>query len=457
MKDPLHPARSTLVAELRRGLRGEVRCGPRALRTYARDFGGIVSRRPLAVVAPRGEEDVARVFEVAQRWRLPVAVRGAGHSANGQTLSSGGIVLAMRSLAAPATLQADGSAELGAGSRWREVERVLSRRNRAVPVLADYLDLTVGGTLAVGCYGVDSVSHGAQVDAVERLRIVTPDGAARWCSTDEDAELFHYSLAGQGRLAVITRAVLRTVPRSKAVAFFRCRHRNLSDLAQSLAWTADAASARPEVFKALVSRGRTISLYGFQAPSLRAAAGMPPPAWLPVRPERRLALPWYRPLRSATVSLWVACHGRGRRLWCDYLLDHAGFVTFARLVESLERQDAFAGRLVSVYVLGVRRPAGAAALPFEACGPPDGRVRLGIGLYAMIPHGDEPSLARVEQAMRRCLEACLELGGRPYLYGAHRLSEEQRQRLYGPALARLGELAAVHDPAGVLGRDKLLG
>jgi len=72
----------------------------------------------------------------------------------------------------------------------------------------------------------------------------------------------------------------------------------------------------------------------------------------------------------------------------------------------------------------------------------------------MVPAGDAEALARVQRAYARCLERCVELGGRPYLYGWAELDQGLCRRLYGPDWDRLGALRRVVDPAGVL-RDPL--
>ena len=56
---------------------------------------------------------------------------------------------------------------------------------------------------------------------------------------------------------------------------------------------------------------------------------------------------------------------------------------------------------------------------------------------------------RVDQAAELCLDRCLELGGRPYLYGWHRLDDTTLERLYGDDLRRLCALRRELDPEGL--------
>src|SRR5689334_18682158 len=139
----------SLSAVFRSGLRGELIEGD-ARDVYASDFGGTVTRTPALVVKATCEEDVVLVFRRAR--------------------AAGVVVVAWRAERATLTAIDTERVEVTADSPWLDVERRLNALGRSAPVLPDYLDLTIGGTLSVGGYGVRSVAHGAQVDHVERLR-----------------------------------------------------------------------------------------------------------------------------------------------------------------------------------------------------------------------------------------------------------------------------------------------
>ncbi|NJL29537.1 MAG: FAD-binding oxidoreductase, partial [Thermoanaerobaculia bacterium] len=327
---------------------------------------------------------------------------------------------------------------------------------RAVPVLPDYLGLSVGGTLSVGGYGVDSIVRGAVVDQVERLRLILPDGTPVWCSREEHPELFCFSLAGLGQLGVVERVVLETRSYQPTAVMYTYAYRDLGELVASFAWMSAAEPERPFFFKAVRSRGRHVATYGVYPESLRAVFSAPPPQGLGDVPwRRRWVCPRYRSVRSLAVTFWVGRFPRRRRLWGDFLLDHPGLVRFADLLTALERRDAFAGTLEAIYFLAVRRPRGALELPFEAAGAGSG-VKYLVGLYLMIPAGDARALERAEQSLRFCLEQAVELGGRPYLYGWHRFDGEIRDRLYGAHAERLHALRQQLDPDAIFQPDKLL-
>ncbi|MGH0028761.1 MAG: FAD-binding oxidoreductase [Myxococcota bacterium] len=413
---------------------------------WSADFGRVERAAPGLVVEARCEDDVAATLAQAHGRGIPVTLRGTGHSCNGSSLSRGGILLvnAERS-APPPELLPDGRVRVAGRQRWREVERALHRRGRQVPVLADFLRLSVGGTLAVGGYGVDSVRQGALVDQVEALRLVLPDGRRVTCSPDADPELFRFGLAGLGRVGAIESALLRTEPLARITVLFTYRHPGLEEMIDSLGWLAQPGGKQPAFFRALHARGRFVSTYGVAAASLgdAARAVSPVPAR---RPAHRFVCPAYRTWRSRAVALWTARFGGARRVWCDYVFDYQGLRGFARHLAARLADDAFAGCLQSAYVLAVRRPAGRARFALEAGNTPGDGPRFGIGLYCMVPAGDDAALAQVRAAQEDCLRACQALGGRPYLYGAHRLGRERLDAVYGADYARVRELSRELDP-----------
>jgi FAD/FMN-containing dehydrogenase len=439
----------------RRGLE-RVWIAGRVARAAATDFGRIVSRPPEAVVETRSEEEALAALDAARECATPVAMRGAGHSIAGQSTCAGGIVLHHRPRPGQGIRLLEGDrAEVAAGCRWRDVERALAGAGRSVPVLADYLDLSVGGTLSVGGYGADSVRHGAQVHQVERVRLILPEGRAVWCSRDQNTELFRYSLAGLGQIGILDRVVLRTVPHRRFVGLFAREHRSLAELVDSLVWMAEPGAGprveRPAFFKALWSRGRFRSIYGVYADDLGSALAPPelPPA---CRRDlgRALVLPAYRELRSAAVTLWVARFPAHRRLWSDFLLDAPGLVRFVERVRELERSGGFARCLRAVYIVAARQPDDGFHFPFEAASGVAGSLVFGVGLYSMVPPGAAARLALLRRSLRSCLDACVELGGRPYLYGWHELEARQWSRLYDGSIEAVREIKRRVDPRGLL-------
>ena len=191
-------------------LEGRVRRDEAALSGAADDFGHLVRHRPLAVLEPASVNDVAAMVRYCREHRLPVAARGQGHATGGQAQVAGGLVIDMGTLRGIDVR--DGHAVVQAGALWSDLLRATLPAGLTPPVLTDYLELSVGGTLSAGGLGGTSHRYGAQVDNVIELEVVTGTGERTVCSPARHADLFHAVLAGLGQCAIITSATVRLLP-----------------------------------------------------------------------------------------------------------------------------------------------------------------------------------------------------------------------------------------------------
>src|ERR1044071_5828654 len=114
-------------------------------------------------------------------------------------------------------------AVLDAGVVWRDLLLTTVPMGLTPPVLTDYTRLTIAGTLSVGGVSGRSYIHGAQVDNVIELQVVTGEGELVTCSESENRSLFEAALAGLGLCAGIVRATVRLIPareRARKQRFF---------------------------------------------------------------------------------------------------------------------------------------------------------------------------------------------------------------------------------------------
>ena len=124
---------------------------------------------------------------------------------------------------------------------------------------------------------------------------------------------------------------------------------------------------------------------------------------------------------------WLAQFGSHFRVWADYKVPVSAFGTFARRIQALERSSDFE-HLAVRYVL-----ASAAGRSHGTLAPTDQGEGFyaGMGLYFMVPERAPGGVERARRGQRRALDLCLELGGRPYLYGYAPLTDDEWQQLYG--------------------------
>jgi FAD/FMN-containing dehydrogenase len=193
-------------SELSACCRGPLSREPRELEAFSRDFGGVVRKRPFAVLRPANEEDVVAALEIAAAHQVPVATRGAGHSQAGQGLGDG-LLLDMTGLDRILSLDPDAELiEVEAGATWRSVIDAAFAVRRLPAGLTHVTNPTVGGTLSVAGVGAEAWRVGPQVDNVAFLDVATLDGEIRRCSPSSERQLFDAVRGGLGQCGVILRA-----------------------------------------------------------------------------------------------------------------------------------------------------------------------------------------------------------------------------------------------------------
>lgn len=192
-----------------------------------RDFGGLYSRRPLAVIRPSGADDVARVIAASLSTTLTVAARGNGHSINGQAMVDRGLIINMRSTENNhfklRKINDSTYVDVSGGALWEDVlKRCVEEYGMAPRSWTDYLGLTVGGTLSNAGVSGQTFRYGPQTANIAELEVVTGRGEVVICSEKKNSELFFSVLGGLGQFGIITRArvLVQSAPDMVGISFF---------------------------------------------------------------------------------------------------------------------------------------------------------------------------------------------------------------------------------------------
>nr|WP_280366791.1 FAD-binding protein [Nocardia wallacei] len=396
-------------------------CARSVINDFTTDFGGLHRAVPRAV---------HRVPSVSPTELLrsgkPITLRGTGHSCGGQTVTDNELLVTH----APDTYARDirdlggGLIEVPSGASWYALERHLNRHGRSVPVLPNYLHMSVGGTLSVGGIGITSARHGMQIDHIERIRLIDGTGTGRWCSRTDHPELFRFALGGLGTVGLIERVVLRSAPYRRFAHVHRAHHRTVADLVEHTERIARCDEV--DIFWASVRRNR-----------FRSATG-----WISDEPEHcdaetcvrvpDLPFAWDREPERATDRV---------RLWTDYLVPAGQLAPMVAAVEAHRLRPPLDRARTMLYLLIVRRRAD--AVPFAFAPAANAPVSIGVGIYTWVDR-DPAATAAVRGVFDDLLRRCCELGGRPYLYGADDLDVDLAERLYGADPSRLRQLRSAH-------------
>ncbi|TLZ62901.1 MAG: FAD-binding oxidoreductase, partial [Methanobacteriota archaeon] len=208
-----------LAKELRRVL------GPRAriiwrgaeLDLYARDQADIpeslrrmlIRTTPDVVVQPETVEDVANVVTAAYDLGIPVIPRGAASfPLGGAVPTMGGVVIDLSAMRRIHAIDKERIlADVEAGVRWSTLQEVLRGDGLTLRTYPSSWFSTVGGWVATGGYGINSLKFGHLSKNVKALQVVTPTEGVWW--VDEGHKDFPLYFGTEGQLGLVTRVVLK--------------------------------------------------------------------------------------------------------------------------------------------------------------------------------------------------------------------------------------------------------
>ncbi|BCL39696.1 FAD-binding protein [Nostoc sp. MS1] len=191
------------------------------------DFGNIIHRRPIAVLHPESIEDIVQIIRFARTHQIKVAARGQGHSTYGQSQVEAGIVINMSTLNKIHFVGTD-RAVVDAGVLWSQLLQQTLAQGLTPPVLTDYIELSIGGTLSVGGIGGATHRYGVQVDNVLELKVVTGAGQLETCSPLENSHLWESVLAGLGQCGIIVQATVKLIHAATNVRVFELYYDDLA-------------------------------------------------------------------------------------------------------------------------------------------------------------------------------------------------------------------------------------
>ena len=398
------------------------------------DHGAIRHARPQRVAAPRTTEELCAELARLNAGRTPVAIRGGGNSTFGQTLVDGGVILDLSRLTRVEL--SDGGVRAQAGATWRSVAEATARAGGLPPVLPDYLDLTVGGTLSVGGFGGSSHRLDPQTDHVRRLTVATLAGDLVACDRTHRRDLFDAVRGALGLVAVVVEAEIERHDTPYAIAVQRRPCTDAEDLLAQLD-AENAAGSRHLVGHVWFPEPDRGPQFGIRSAEPMAADG----------PTTVTALDFARRL-DPVVAAWKAGSAwAGPHAWCDVLIgrEHAhAFLT--KVLHELRPHELGAVGAINVYPLkrggfetpGVARPANR-----------DGYL---IDVLRCTPGLAGRRLDRVLDQNRSWFAHARELGGRLYPVSAVPMSQDDWHAHWGPRqLERIRRAKAACDPHWLLG------
>ncbi|MBN1657224.1 MAG: FAD-binding protein [Anaerolineae bacterium] len=202
---------------------GDVLVDGEALERYSHDETVGLRADPEVVVRVTSAAQVAEVFKLAQRERIPVTPRGAGYGLSGGAVPvHGGIVLSTEKMNRILEIDARNlMVTVEPGVITGDIHRAVEAEGLFYPPDPASLDsCSIGGNIAEGAGGPRAVKYGTTRDYVCGLEAVLPSGEIITCGGKlvknvTGYSLLHLLIGSEGTLAVVTRIVLRLLPLPK--------------------------------------------------------------------------------------------------------------------------------------------------------------------------------------------------------------------------------------------------
>jgi glycolate oxidase len=202
---------------------GNVVLGAEAMEPYAHDEVVGLRAEPEVVVRATDAAQVADIFKLAQRERVPVTPRGAGMGLSGGAVPvCGGIILSLEKMKRILEIDKENlMVTVEPGVITGDIHRAVEAEGLFYPPDPASLDsCTIGGNIAEGAGGPRAVKYGVTKDYVCGLEAVLPSGEIITCGGKLVKNVTGYNMVqlligSEGTLAVVTKIILRLVPLPK--------------------------------------------------------------------------------------------------------------------------------------------------------------------------------------------------------------------------------------------------
>ena len=173
-----------------------------------------------ALVFAKSTEEVSKLLQYAHANRIPVTPRGAGTNLVGSTVPvDGGIILDLSQMNRILELDTETmTITVEPGLLLQDLQAYVEEHNLFYPPDPGEKASSIGGNISTNAGGMRAVKYGVTRDYVRGLEVVTADGTVLTVEGKnvKDASglsLKHLYIGSEGTLAVITKCILKVIPK----------------------------------------------------------------------------------------------------------------------------------------------------------------------------------------------------------------------------------------------------
>lgn len=187
---------------------------------YLSDALGRLKGKAEALIFPLSTEEVSGVLRYANANHIPVTPRGAGTNLVGSTVPlKGGIILDLSRMNRILELDRDTmTATVEPGILLKDFQTYVEERGLFYPPDPGEKASSIGGNISTNAGGMRAVKYGVTRDYVRGLEVVLADGTVlnvggKQVKDASGLSLKHLLIGSEGTLAVITKCLLRLLPK----------------------------------------------------------------------------------------------------------------------------------------------------------------------------------------------------------------------------------------------------
>jgi glycolate oxidase len=209
---------------------------------YSFDGTAAMAQMPGCVVLPDTDKEVAGILTLANKARIPIVTRGSGTGLSGGSLPSPGcIVLCLVRMNKILELDtANLTMMVEPGVTTLEVADAAAAAGLFYPPDPGSMKIsTIGGNVAENSGGLRGLKYGVTRNYVMGLQVILPDGEILWTGNKCVKDVAGYSLkdlfiGSEGTLGVITRILLKLIPKPQSKKTLIATFARMDEAAQAV-------------------------------------------------------------------------------------------------------------------------------------------------------------------------------------------------------------------------------